>query len=295
MKAESTSCPLCGAAEQRVAHEGPIRMGRFGSRSERAHRVVFCAACGAGRLLDPPAVDYGSAEYRTLVDGESSAAGYYALHDAEQALKLEQLGMPAVRDKVVADIGCGAGSFLDVVRGAAARTIAIEPARIYHPVLRERGHEVFADAAEAVAALPGTVDTAVCFSVIEHVDDPRALLTQIRALLKPGGELLLSTPNARDWLLDLLPDDYPSFFYRAVHRWYFDGAALEKLAVQCGFASLGTRFVHRYDLANLLLWLRDRRPSGLGRIDIPLYLEGAFRGFLEETGRADYIYARFRA
>lgn len=288
-------CPLCGSADQRVVYEGRIRNGRFGSLTPEAHRVMECGGCGTARLQDPPAIDYHADEYRTLVDGSADSESFYRLHDAEQPAKLALLGMEAVRGRGVADIGCGAGAFLDVVRGVAAQTVAVEPATAYHDLLRSRGHAVFPDTSKAADAMGGTLDTAVCFSVIEHVADPPELLSQIRRMLRPGGELLLSTPNARDWLLELLPEHYPAFFYRSVHRWYFTAEAIEQLASACGFAEVSIRFVHRYDLANLMLWLRDRRPSGLNGLPIPPAVNAAYREFVEEAGRSDYIYARLRA
>jgi len=38
-------------------------------------------------------------------------------------------------------------------------------------------------------------DTVICFQVIEHVEEDQRLLSEIKRLLKPGGSLLLTTPN----------------------------------------------------------------------------------------------------
>jgi SAM-dependent methyltransferase len=127
------------------------------------------------------------------------------------------------------------------------------------------------------------------------VDDPVTLLREIRSLLRPGGRLLISTPNLRDWLLELLPKDYAAFFYRTVHTWYFDQSSLETLSRAAGFAGCRVRSVHRFDLSNALVWLRDRRPSGLGAVSVSPVLNAAFAGWLESEGRADYLYATLGA
>jgi 2-polyprenyl-3-methyl-5-hydroxy-6-metoxy-1,4-benzoquinol methylase len=239
-------------------------------------------------------MDYTSSEYRELVDGDASPEQYYALHDSEQADKLRLLGADKIRGKVVADIGCGAGSFLDLVKGMAAATVGIEPARAYHAAVRSKGHSVFPFCTDAAGEWRGRVDVAVCFSVIEHLDDPVALLREARALLRPGGMLMVSTPNLRDWMLELLPAEYGAFFYRTVHTWYFDQRSLETLSHAAGFADCEVRSVHRFDLSNALLWLRDRRPTGLGTVGLSPVVNAAFAEWLETEGRADYLYATLR-
>jgi 2-polyprenyl-3-methyl-5-hydroxy-6-metoxy-1,4-benzoquinol methylase len=288
-------CKVCGAGSWTVLYEGPIRVGRFGRTTAEARPVLRCGGCGVGFLPVQGPVDYESAEYRELVDGDASPEAYYRLHDGEQAEKLRLVGPGILRGRVVADVGCGAGSFLDVVGGLAASTIAIEPTAGFHDRLRAQGHTVYPYAADAARDWRGRVDVAVCFSVVEHVEDPVRFLDDVRALLRPGGLLVLSTPNLRDWMLDVLPDDYGAFFFRAVHTWYFDVDSLGRLAQRAGYAASEVRAVHRFDLSNALLWLRDRRPSGLGVLPVSPTVDAAFARWLESEGRADYLYATLRA
>lgn len=282
-------CKICGNAEQSVLYRGQVRTGRVGQISAQPQTVWVCGGCGAG-YLPAQKVDYASGEYRTLVDGSDTPEDFYRLHDGEQAEKLRMLGTSNLRDTVLMDIGCGAGSFLDLVKGFCKTTIGVEPTPSLREALVKKGHEAFPYCHEVPDAWKGQVDVAVSFSVIEHLDDPLALLRGIRRLLKPGGRLLLSTPNRRDWLLELLPDDYARFFYRSVHTWYFDAKALSKLVHLAGFAEPSISYLHRYDLSNALLWLRDKRPTGLGALNIGMMGDKLFRSMLEANGRADYLY-----
>jgi 2-polyprenyl-3-methyl-5-hydroxy-6-metoxy-1,4-benzoquinol methylase len=291
---------MCGSARVATPYHGPVRHGRFGSAFPRHLSVHRCADCDAGFLGESPDLDYVGAEYRELVDGAPEAGTtalerFHRLHDPEQADKLQQLGTDELRGRVVMDVGCGAGSFLDLVSGFAGHTIAVEPAELYHEGLRAAGHEVLSFADQLAAERRGSVDVATCFSVIEHVPDALGLLRDIRAALKPGGRLLVSTPNADDWLLELLPEDYAAFYYRTVHTWYLSARALRWMAEAAGFQGCEVRCTHRFDLSNFLLWLRDRRPSGLGRVAVPSVLDGTFRASLEASGRGDYLHALLTA
>jgi SAM-dependent methyltransferase len=210
-----------------------------------------------------------------------------------QLQNLSVLWPNSIRGRAVADIGCAAGSFLDHIHGLTETAVAIEPFTGYHDSLRARGYDVFQYTNDAAKAWTGRVDNAFSFSVLEHVDNPRRFLSDIAALLTDDGELMLSTPNRTDALMELLPDAYPAFFYRSVHRWYFDAASLSALAEHAGLIVREIRCVHRYSLSNALRWIRDRKPGG--REDLPhidARLDAVWQRHLEAEGAGDYLYAR---
>ena len=140
-----------------------------------------------------------------------------------------------------------------------------------------------------------SVDCVVSVATIEHVLNPCAFLAEIGALLKPGGVLIIATPNRNDVLLKLLPEEFPEFYYRTVHRWYFDRKSLRQCVELAGLDVVSERYVQTYGMANVLLWLKDRKPNGNSRMPgIDHVADQLWNGYLQATGQSDniYVYAR---
>ncbi|MCI0684029.1 MAG: class I SAM-dependent methyltransferase [Gemmataceae bacterium] len=287
------ACPICNG-DMAPAYEGPVRDGVFG-RSVPA--VVWgCRRCGVEHL--PPrqadlSAYYQSEDYRKDVGEGADVESYFRRHDDEQLGKMALLAGMELRGKVVADIGCAGGSFLDTVRGLASATVGVEPALAYHGSLKQRGHRVYRDVVGALAEWRGRVDVATSFSVIEHVEDPVGFLRDIRDLLTEDGLCLVSTPNRADILMKLDPR-YQAFFYRTVHTFYFDEKALRATAEAAGLRVAKVKYVHRFGFANFIEWLRQGKPTGDKQISpLGLGFDGLWTASLEASGLADYLYVVF--
>ncbi|MCC7546829.1 MAG: class I SAM-dependent methyltransferase [Burkholderiales bacterium] len=287
-------CEICGSVEWRPVRTGAVRDGAFGRLSPDSAVVARCAGCSVERLSEQHCHGgdiYVSARYRELLAAGEAAREYLASHDVLQLANLKVLWPENLRGRTVVDVGCAAGSFLDHVAGLACTTVAIEPCVGYHDSLRERGHQAFSTCPEAVEAGMGDADFVFSFSVIEHVSDPLDFLLGIAHLLGTGGRALVSTPNRRDVLMDLLPADYPAFFYRTVHRWYFDVDSFQVCAQRAGLRVIEARCVHRFGLSNALRWLRDKRPGGADPLpEVPSVMERSWQASLEQAGTGDYLY-----
>jgi len=288
-------CEICGCPDWQMQYQGRIRDGAFGKLSKEVCLVGKCSQCGVERLNESSCKDedfYKTEEYRRLLKEPEDAAGFMAEHDILQLRNLTMLWPDSVRYKAIADIGCAAGSFLDHVSGLAHSIVSIEPCEGYHDSLKKRGYDGYSFTGDALVNWEGKIDYAFCFSVIEHIENPRIFLEEIKKLLKPEGTLIISTPNRSDILMDLKVDEYKRFFYRTVHRWYFDESSFEYCAKQAGLEVSETRFIHRFGLSNAVTWLRDGRPTGsasIKHLDSPL-LDDFWKGYLESRGVADYLY-----
>ncbi|MDX1381671.1 MAG: bifunctional 2-polyprenyl-6-hydroxyphenol methylase/3-demethylubiquinol 3-O-methyltransferase UbiG [Xanthomonadales bacterium] len=102
----------------------------------------------------------------------------------------------------VVDVGCGGGILSEALaaRGASVTGIdvskrALQVARLH---LHESGLQVDyrEQTAEALAAgEPASADIVTCLELLEHVPDPASVVAACGTLLKPGGQLFLSTLN----------------------------------------------------------------------------------------------------
>lgn len=290
-------CEICGADAWTEAYRGAIRDGIFGKQRDGA-LVCRCGGCGAERLdeaLCPPDSFYETEDYRAKLAKGLDSEAYFTEHDALQIHTLKAIWPTNLRQTTVADIGCGGGSLLDHLRGQSLRQIAVEPYAVYRDALARRGYAAYPYATDAARDWAGKIDLAFSIQVIEHTLDPRAFLAEIRALLSSEGRLVISTPNRADVLFDLLPEDYPAFFYRVVHRWYFDADSLAACARLAGFEVERTIPVHRYTMGNALRWLRDRKPTGNApQPGIEPVADAFWSGYLEQTGKSDCLYMTLR-
>jgi SAM-dependent methyltransferase len=104
---------------------------------------------------------------------------------------------------VVVDLGCGDGSVLAV---AARQLTAHRFAGIDWSVAALRrarglGLTVLRAGVDATG-LPfadGAVDVVIMSELIEHLVDPDRAMAEVQRVLRPGGSLLLSTPNLAAW------------------------------------------------------------------------------------------------
>jgi 2-polyprenyl-3-methyl-5-hydroxy-6-metoxy-1,4-benzoquinol methylase len=93
------------------------------------------------------------------------------------------------------DVGCGTGATLALGRQLGWAVEGLEMDRDAVLSARAAGLRVGEGGYERLADSPLAFDCIICSHVIEHVFDPVGMLGAMHAALKPGGTLLLSTPN----------------------------------------------------------------------------------------------------
>ncbi|UPG93258.1 bifunctional 2-polyprenyl-6-hydroxyphenol methylase/3-demethylubiquinol 3-O-methyltransferase UbiG [Luteibacter aegosomatissinici] len=130
-------------------------------------------------------------------DGESRP-----LHDLNPVRSAYVAGRANLRGAKVVDVGCGGGLLSEALARAGANVTAIdlgakliEIAKLH---LFESNLQVdyrVQSSDELAAAEPASFDVVCCMEMIEHVPDPLVLIRDLAAMLKPGGQLFLSTLN----------------------------------------------------------------------------------------------------
>lgn len=103
------------------------------------------------------------------------------------------------------DVGCGTGATTAMVR--EARGTAWAGGIEYSPEVAARGGHRFDRlwVGDATALpfdgeiAPGSLDLVLCLDVLEHLADPWTMVRRLSPLLAPGGRLIVSVPNIRNW------------------------------------------------------------------------------------------------
>jgi SAM-dependent methyltransferase len=142
------------------------------------------------------------------------------------------------------DVGCGVGTFMDVARRRGLAVTGIDVADAPARFARSRGLDARTGPLAAQSFEPGSFDVVTLWDVIEHVDDPLALLRDIRRVLRPGGTLVLETPDEGTplrlaarlaWRASLGSVKLVARCYYPAHRIYFTRGGLARSLERAGF------------------------------------------------------------
>lgn len=133
--------------------------------------------------------------------GERMVPGRTPKDTTKQHVQRYQFAADFVQAKRVIDVGCGAGYGCEMLGRQAAwvsgidnSAEAIEYANGQDNRCRTSFH--VGDAID-LGFNRGAFEVAVCFEVLEHLEDPGAALAEMRRVLEPAGLLIASTPNKR--------------------------------------------------------------------------------------------------
>ncbi len=149
----------------------------------------------------------------------------------------------------VLELGSAAGHF---VRDALARgweVHALEPAaRPAGRLARDSRVRVHREPAEAMSFPPGSLDAVFAWMVVEHLEDPAAVLRKVSAALRPGGYFVFSVPNAGSWELVAFRERWYALQV-PTHLWHFSPRTLRALLYMCGLRV--DRIFHQKVLRNV--------------------------------------------
>jgi 2-polyprenyl-3-methyl-5-hydroxy-6-metoxy-1,4-benzoquinol methylase len=211
-----------------------------------------------------------SATLRQIYDRAQVPLSSGTYRAAKQARRLRRVLRDSVKPACIIDMGCGDGSATELAALASPghRIVALDWSAEAVRQVRARGLTVVRAAAEdSWPIASNTADVVIMSELIEHVIDTDAVLDEAWRVLKPGGSLLLSTPNLAAWynraLLALgVQPVFSEVSLRGVfgrpgtqvagHLHMFTRRALSGLLVARGFSSISIEGARYHDVPRLL-------------------------------------------
>jgi 2-polyprenyl-3-methyl-5-hydroxy-6-metoxy-1,4-benzoquinol methylase len=160
-----------------------------------------------------------------------------AIHDVAAQLLAARRG-----SGTLADIGCGQGHFRRQTRALFAVCHGIDAVRYEGLPADVVFHRCDLDR-EPLPLGDRSVDAAVALEVIEHLENPRAFCREVSRIVRPGGLIVLSTPNqgsALSLLTLLLKGQFAAFQARdyPAHRTALLEIDLRRIAAECGWTAV---------------------------------------------------------
>lgn len=197
-----------------------------------------------------------------------------------------------ITNRDVLDFGSGNGGYLGYAKNSAKSVSALELEKAIEPHYKEHGIELYRDIDE----LEKKFDVITMFHVMEHLSNPKEIITKLSNKLKGGGKLIIEVPNAEDALLSLYESDsFSKFTYWSCHLFLFNAKTLEELLKQCGLKIDFIKHIQRYPLSNHLYWLSKNRAGGHekwgGFLD-SVALNSAYEDSLASIGKTDTLIAQ---
>jgi len=96
----------------------------------------------------------------------------------------------------ILEIGCGYGSLLSILRNKGYSVYGFDISSVATAFCGSKGLSVVEASSENIPFKPAAFDVVISMCVIEHMNDPRAFVKQMLALVRPGGFIVLITDDA---------------------------------------------------------------------------------------------------
>ncbi|MGJ3233114.1 MAG: class I SAM-dependent methyltransferase [Oceanicaulis sp.] len=213
-------CDLCGAKDLETLGERRYRVRGRTRDFDMAFTDAVCPACGFVCAAQRPDEAFLMAYYRDAHIGHRGGELHF---DAEARTEAVKRHVPA--GGRVIEIGANDGAFTTLLREAGFDAFGFDPVEADEASSVAKGYLGANDAAPA----PGEADAAVAYYVLEHVTDPRAWLSEVARLVRPGGLVVLEVPNY---------ETHPEDSLNMEHLLHFTPESLARLARLCGLEPL---------------------------------------------------------
>jgi 2-polyprenyl-3-methyl-5-hydroxy-6-metoxy-1,4-benzoquinol methylase len=259
-------CVFCGELADETVLRATVEEGRV----PRTFNLLRCPHCGlvmtSPRLGRAELEEYYRPEYWGRVNADDPA--WVRRDQASRTSFLERFRQGGR----ILDVGCGLGLFL----------LALDPARwdryglevmpaAYREARRRLGHDRIVTEELSAAVLIGEqFDVVTLWDALEHLPDPAQALKQAFRLLRPGGLLLVRSPNFASYLARHFGADWYELSL-PYHLSHFTPATLTRMLEASGFKlqalgnSTGTQNYHAFKHTMLNRLTRRHGPRG-GRL-----------------------------
>jgi SAM-dependent methyltransferase len=221
-----------------------LRDNRTGVFSQ-AFSLEACSHCGLRAIRPAPAeevlahaYEHGYGPYAGTPTTVPAAGRWarletlvrHAWHVVDGAATLDRVPISGR----VLDVGAGQGDDVLYLLRRGLDAMGLEPNPAAVDAAQRRGLPVVKGTLDSTDLPPGTYDTIVLNQVFEHLPDPHRSLGRVARLLRPGGRVVLFTPNPEGLPARVFGNEW-AHWHAPYHLYLYGPRQLRRVVRSAGF------------------------------------------------------------
>jgi SAM-dependent methyltransferase len=301
------NCNYCGRDDTELVNSGPDlllnRPGDFG--------LVRCRNCGLiyqnPRLAREELLHHYPDSYLlyTTQESEETSALQRLSQQHGLARRCQRVKRHAPTPGKLLDIGCSTGHYLAAMRERGWQVAGVELSEYAASYARQNFNlDVRTGTLHEAGFTDDQFDLVTLWDVFEHVLDPKATLAEIARILKPGGLVVISSPNPTGIEARLFGSSWvgwerprhlhlftPDVLRRYLHDAGFSLRSIESFSGRLSVTLLSVEFMlkaHGIPEGKFRPWLKAAYNWPLRLLTWPLYRLG--EAFNKTTGMTAYAH-----
>lgn len=273
-----TNCLLCDHTEAALKHSAQI-----GYQANEHFAIYHCPACVTAFAL-PMQVNeniynliYKHSQiipgyeryqrYAKAVLATDNPLDYLAKsEDVYWAIKKYLISLKKSNPKIL-EVGCGLGYLTYALHKAGYDVTGIDISKVAINQAKERYEDnyICKDVGEHAQEAGAIYDVIIFTEVIEHIPNVKSFIASLISLLKPKGELVLTTPNRSCFANEILWETEPP----PVHLWWFSENSIQHLAKFFGYQASFIDYSEYYPTPLFMILGNDTpfKPTRTSRLD----------------------------
>lgn len=232
------TCPWCGNQSDHLYIEVKDYF-----LTQEDFQLFQCDHCGLIFTVPRPAPNvigkyYQSDEYYSHQENKKGLIP--RIYEAVKSVNLKRkvsLAIGGLPNGRLLDIGCGVGDFLMHVKKSGWEVSGIEPSNDAKSIAKNRLGFLPLDPSESTSLNDHSFDVITMWHVLEHIDDLKSQLSELKRLLKPGGRLIIALPNYQSFDCQYYKDKWAAWDVPR-HLNHFSSEVIRSL-----ITSIGMNFV----------------------------------------------------